>query len=316
VADVRVGICSWADPALIEAGTFYPRKSMSAEARLRFYAGVFDTVEVNASYYAIPAALQARRWAERTPPGFLFSIKAYSLLTGHHPKPETLPAEIRLMLPPSPQRTPRGEIHRSAFGPDALDECFRLYRAAIAPLAEADKLGYVLFQFAPWVGFSDRGLGYLTSLPERLPGATIAVEFRNRSWFPEHAAETLAALRSARLVHVVVDAPATPNAVPRVPAATAPTAVLRLHGRNAEGWLSQLRGEAPSVREKYDYLYSEDELCQLLPEIEALAGETEQVFVSFNNNNRDYPVRNALMMRRLLGQPAREANSLPPGLFA
>jgi uncharacterized protein YecE (DUF72 family) len=77
--------------------------------------------------------------------------------------------------------------------------------------------------------------------------------------------------------------------------------VVRLHGRNAEGWLRQLRGEGPTVREKYDYLYREEELRELVPEVETLQAETERVFVSFNNNNRAYPVTNALMMRRLLG---------------
>jgi uncharacterized protein YecE (DUF72 family) len=129
------------------------------------------------------------------------------------------------------------------------------------------------------------------------------VEFRDRSWFPDHAAETLGALQSAKLAHVVVDAPLAVNAIPRVVTVTAPTAVLRLHGRHTEGWLRQLRGEEPTVQEKYDYLYTEQELRELLPEVEALSREAEQVFISFNNNNRDYPVRNALMMRRLLGQP-------------
>jgi uncharacterized protein YecE (DUF72 family) len=311
-AEVRVGICAWADPALIEAGTFYPKKSMSAEDRLRYYAEFFDTVEVNSSYYAIPAARNAVLWCERTPPGFLFSIKAYALMTGHHPKPESVPAELRLLLPASPRRTRRGEIHRSAFPPEALDEGFRLYRAAIDPLVAAGKLGYVLFQFAPWIRFTDTALAYVASLPDRLPGLTIAVEFRDRSWFPDHAAETLAALRAARLAHVVVDGPVAPGAVPRVTTATAPTAVMRLHGRNAEGWLRQLRGEEPTVREKYDYLYSETEMSALLPEVQALEAEAGRVFISFNNNNRDYPVKNGLMMRRLLGQPAREAKSLRP----
>jgi uncharacterized protein YecE (DUF72 family) len=316
MAEVRVGICSWADPALIEDGSFYPKKSMSADARLRFYASVFDTVEINSSYYAIPTPLTAARWTERTPPGFLFSIKAYALMTGHHPRHGTLPAELQALLPARPKRTPRGEVHASAFPPEALDECFRLYRSAVAPLAAADKLGYVLFQLAPWVRFGDRALAYLASLPARLPGLTVAVEVRDRSWFPEHAGETLAVLRAAGLAHVVVDAPGTPNAVPRLPAVTAPAAVVRLHGRNAEGWLRQLRGEAPAVREKYDYLYTEPELRELVPEVEALEDEAARVFVSFNNNNRAYPVQNALMMRRLLGRPAPEPKSLPGGLFA
>jgi uncharacterized protein YecE (DUF72 family) len=91
--------------------------------------------------------------------------------------------------------------------------------------------------------------------------------------------------------------------VPYVPEVTAPTAIFRLHGRNAEGWLRQLRGEEPAVREKYDYLYSEDELRALQPDVEGAAAESERVFVAFNNNNRAFPVTNALMMKRLLGLP-------------
>lgn len=303
---VRVGISSWADPALIEEGSFYPKKSMSAEARLRYYAGVFDTVEVNSSYYAIPDPLNARRWAERTPPGFTFHVKAYALMTGHHPRLPTLPADVQRWLPANARRTRRDEIAADAFPPEALDATFRLFHAALTPLAEAGKLGYVLFQFAPWVRFSPARLEEIARLPVRLPGFAIAVEFRDRSWFPGHAAETLDALAAARVAHVVVDAPPTVNAVPLVRAVTAPVAVLRLHGRHAEGWMRQLMGGEPSVREKYDYLYSQEELRGLLPDVEALAREAEDVFISFNNNNRDYPVRNALMMRRLLGQHVPE----------
>ena len=317
---MRVGICSWADPALIESGGFYPKRSMSAEARLRYYASVFDTVEVNSSYYAIPDIKNTVRWVERTPLGFVFHVKAYALLTGHHPKPESLPAELQALLPRQPGRTRRGEIEAASFPPEAVGAAFRLFRAAVTPLADAGKLGYILFQFAPWVHFERARLDYLASLAERLPGWTIAVEFRHRSWFPEHAAEALAALGDARLAHVIVDAPIGAGAVPRVTASTAPTAVFRLHGRNADGWLRQLRGEEPAVREKYDYLYSEAELRELLPEIGRIGEEAEQVFISFNNNNRDYPVQNARMMKRLLGQPVGEprapADSLPGDLFA
>jgi uncharacterized protein YecE (DUF72 family) len=275
---------------------------MTAEARLRHYASVFDVVEVNSSYYAIPDIRNTVRWVERTPADFVFHVKAYSLLTGHNPREAGLPAELQALLPRSPARTRRGEIDAASFSPDALDHAFRLFRAAVQPIADAGKLGYVLFQFAPWVHFDAARLDYLASLPERLPGATLAVEFRHRSWLPDHVDETLRALHDARLTHVIVDAPAG-YSVPRVTTVTAPTAVFRLHGRNAAGWLRQLRREDPAVREKYDYLYTEAELRELLPEIEGVSAETEDVFISFNNNNRDYPVRNALMMKRLLGQP-------------
>ena len=310
---VRVGISSWADPALIESRAFYPRKSMSAEARLRFYASVFDVVEVNSSYYAIPDVLTVRRWAERTPPGFVFHVKAWALMTGHHPRAQSLPADVARLISPRARRTHRGEIDAGEFPPEAVDQAFRLFRAALAPLAEAGKLGYVLFQLAPWVHYDDARLEYLASLPTRLPGVTVAVEFRHRSWLPDHAHEAFTTLRRAGAASVIVDAPAVAGAVPRVTEMTSRVAVFRLHGRNAEGWLRQMRGEEPAVREKYDYLYTEAELRELMPEIEELAAEAAEVYVSFNNNNRDYPVRNALMLRRLLGQPSQ---SLPGDLFA
>jgi len=76
---------------------------MTAEARLRYYASIFDVVEVNASYYAIPDVRNAVRWAARTPPGFIVHVKAYSLLTGHNPRPQSLPADVRRLLPARPR---------------------------------------------------------------------------------------------------------------------------------------------------------------------------------------------------------------------
>jgi len=285
---------------------------MSAEARLRFYASVFDVVEVNSSYYAIPDILTVRRWVERTPPGFVFHVKAWALMTGHHPRAQSLPADITRLISPRARRTHRGEIEAGEFPPEAVDEAFRLFRAALAPLTEAGKLGYVLFQLAPWVRYEDARLEYLASLPARLPGWTVAVEFRHRSWLPDHAHDALTTLRRSGAAHVIVDAPTAAGAVPRLTEVTAPVAVFRLHGRNAEGWLRQVRGEEPAVREKYDYLYTDAELRELMPEIDQVADDAEQVYVSFNNNNRDYPVRNALMLKRLLGQ---SADSLPGDLF-
>jgi uncharacterized protein YecE (DUF72 family) len=241
-------------------------------------------------------------------------VKAWSLMTGHHPRPQALPADVQAVLPARARRSRRGEILADDVPPEGLDAAFRLFRAALRPLEDAGKLGYVLFQFAPWVHFEPRRLDYLASLSERLPGCTVAVEFRHRSWFPDHADETLGTLRGARLAHVVTDAPAVGGAMPHVTAVTAPTSVLRLHGRNAEGFLRQLRGEEPSVREKYDYLYSDAELAALVPEIGGLAEESDDVFVSFNNNNRDYPVRNALALKKLLGQRVPD-EALPGDLF-
>ena len=90
---VRVGTCSWADDSLSKL--WYPPGVSSAEARLRFYADHFDTVEVNSSYYALPTPEMATAWAARTPPGFVFHVKAFAMMTRHPVKVEQLPPELR-----------------------------------------------------------------------------------------------------------------------------------------------------------------------------------------------------------------------------
>src|SRR5262245_64508508 len=103
---------------------------MSAEARLRHYASVFDVVEVNSSYYAIPDVRNSQRWGERTPEGFIFHVKAYSLMTGHNPRAETVPAHLVALLPRNPQRTRRGESHATSLPPEPVNRAFQLLRAA------------------------------------------------------------------------------------------------------------------------------------------------------------------------------------------
>ena len=299
--EYRVGTASWLDQALIASGRFYPRSGMSAEDRLRWYARFFDCVEVNSSFYALPSPRNAARWAERTPPGFLFHIKAYSLMTGHHPRLDTLPPEIRLMLPENVSLRRRGEIDRARIPPEALDRCVELFRAAVEPLAAAGKLGYVLFQLAPWVRYEDATLEYLASLPARLPGFTLAVEFRNETWIPERTDEVVAFLRQHGLALVTLDAVWQPW----VEAATTPEwSVLRLHGRNLRGWRDQQAGLEPTVAEKYDYLYGPEELGELAGRARRLHQRARRVAVTFNNNNEDFPTQNALDLKRLLGLEA------------
>jgi uncharacterized protein YecE (DUF72 family) len=279
---------------------------MSAEDRLRWYTRFFDVVEVNATYYALPSPRNALLWVERTPPGFLFQVKAYSLMTGHHPRVDTLPPDLRLMLPEDVPLRPRGEVERDRFPAEALDRSFELFREGLRPLAEAGKLGYILFQLAPWVRYHETTLDYLASLPRRLPGWAVAVEFRNQTWIPERTEEVLRFLADHGLIFVCIDAPWQPF----IPAATVPGWVtFRLHGRNVEGWLAQLAGKEPTVAEKYDYLYGADELAAIARRARAFGGHARRVAVTFNNNNLDYPIQNALDLKRLLGLEAVEVEA-------
>ncbi len=298
--EYRVGLCSWQDRSMIEEGHFYPLKSMTAEDRLWWYTRHFDTVEVNSTFYAPLSARNAVLWVKRSPPGFLFNVKAYALLTGHHVDAVSLPRELQEMLPRGARPSPRGQLENKAFPEEARAWAFETFREALRPLADAGKLGYVLFQLAPWVKCGRESLAYLESLPERLPDMTVAVEFRDRSWLPGHTDEVLRLLAGRGIAYVSVDAPRLGASVPRLLALTSPVAVLRLHGRNVEGHLKQLRGEEPSVAEKYDYLYSQDEIEEVVQKARGFHRHARRVFVKFNNNRRDYPAINAMQAKAKL----------------
>ncbi|HEU4438246.1 MAG TPA: DUF72 domain-containing protein [Methylomirabilota bacterium] len=299
--EYRVGLCAWQDKSMLEEGSFYPIKSMSAEDRLWWYSRFFDCVEVNSTFYAPLAAENAVRWVKRTPPGFLFSVKAYALLTGHHLDAGRLPPPLLETLPASARPNDRGQFENRVFGPDAREWAFATFREALQPLADAGKLGYVLFQMAPWVKYGEAALEYLASLPTRLPGLTIAVEFRDASWLPGHTEETLRLLTDRGLAYVSVDAPRTPAAVDDTVALTAPVGILRLHGRNREGFMKQLQGREPSVAEKYGYLYDRQELAGIVARGRALEGSAPRVYFKLNNNVGDAPAINGEEIKELLG---------------
>jgi uncharacterized protein YecE (DUF72 family) len=300
--EYRVGLSAWQDRSMIEDGSFYPVKSMRADERLWWYARFFDSVEVNSTFYAPLSAENAVRWVKRTPPGFLFSVKAYALLTGHHLDAGRLPDPIAATLPASARPDARGRFENRLFPPEARAWAFAAFREALQPLADAGKLGYVLFQMAPWVTYGPETLAYLETLPAELPGHTIAVEFRDASWLPGHADEVLRFLAARGLTYVSIDAPRVPRGVPSLLALTTAVAVLRLHGRNAQGYLKQLRGDQPTVAEKYGYLYREEELTDIVGRLKRLDGRARRVYVKMNNNVTDAPAINGEQIRALLGQ--------------
>ena len=287
---------------MLAEGHFYPIKSMKAEERLWWYSRFFDCVEVTSTFYAPLSADNAVRWAKRTPDGFLFSVKAYALLTGHHLDAARLPEPLQAMLPASARPDARGRLANEVFPREAHTWAFETFREALRPLQDSAKLGYVLFQMAPWVKYGSEALDYLAGLPEQLPGVTIAVEFRDASWLPAHTDEVLPFLAARGLSYVSVDAPRTPGGVARTVALTSPVAVFRLHGRNAAGFLKQLRGESPSVAEKYGYLYNDRELTEIVGRGRALAGHARRVYFKLNNNVGDAPAINGIQIRELLGQ--------------
>ena len=298
--DYRIGLSAWTDRSMLEEGHFYPRKTMAPDERLWWYAQYFDVVEVNSSFYAIPSVETTTGWVHRTPREFLFNVKAYGLLTGHHLDAARLPEALRAMLPRSERGKRAGRVANAALGAEARAWALRELRKALQPLRRAGKLGYVLFQLAPWMKPTDDVLEYLGRLPRALPETVVAVEFRQRSWFGDRTSETLAFLRDHGLVYVSIDGPRSRATVPSLPALTAPTGVFRLHGRNFSGFLKQVQGKAPSVAEKYDYLYKPAELEEIARAAGALNGKAERVHVAMNNNRGDYPAINGMQLKEML----------------
>jgi uncharacterized protein YecE (DUF72 family) len=295
-ARILVGTCSWTDPTLIACGRFYPRHVTSAEARLRFYAAHFPIVEVDSTYYAPPDERNSVLWAKRTPVGFTFDIKAFALLTGHAARLERLPPPLRDLLPEDVARRP--SIYLKHVPEQIVELLWEAHRRALAPLAEAGKLGALLFQFPPWFTKNRGNVEYVRSLADRLPGSSVAVEFRGGGWMEgEHAASTLAILESAGLAYVSVDEPqGFASSTPPVAAATADLAYVRLHGRNAGTWTASTR----VASDRFNYLYSEAELAEWVPRVRALAEQARELHVLFNNNYQDVGVRNARQMAALL----------------
>jgi uncharacterized protein YecE (DUF72 family) len=302
VATVRIGTCSWADESLSKY--FYP-KGVPPKERLAYYAQQFDTVEVDSTYYRLPSDTMVEGWAERTPPRFVMHVKAFAMMTRHPVKVEVLPPDLRDAV----EADARGRVERPSR--EVRGEVFRRFLESLEPLREAGKLGGILFQLPQYIVLKPSSFEYLEWAREQLGDDTMLVEFRHRSWLEEDArAETFAFLERIGANYVTVDAPRSDtakNLVPSVPAVTGPIAYVRFHGRNLETW--NKRGG--SAAERFDYLYSNEELAEWIEPLRELSQQTEQAYAFFNNNSsspdpRGGPGRvaqaatNAVQLRKLL----------------
>jgi uncharacterized protein YecE (DUF72 family) len=295
LGSILTGTCSWTDKTLIESGWYGP-DATTPEKRLARYAGEFKLVEVDSTYYSLPAEKTAELWAERTPADFTFDVKAFRLLTGHPAELSALPKDLRALVPADVAEKRR--LYLKDLDSEMSAEIWSMFRQALMPLHSAGKLGVVLFQFPAWFLPGSESKEYLASIPERLPDYRTAVEFRHGSWLNEkNETRTLDFLRSNDLAYASVDEPqGTRQSVPPVAAATSDIAVVRFHGRRAETW------DKPnvSVLKRFRYLYDENELNEWVPRIRELASETREVHALMNNCYSDFAVRNAAQLSSLL----------------
>ncbi len=291
MGQVRVGTASWTDRTLLESG-WYPPEADTPERRLRYYARQFPLVEVDATYYALPAEQTAAAWAARTPAGFTFNIKAFSLFTQHPTRVAALPADLR----PAVEKAGRDRVYLKDVDPAVADEAWQRFLAALDPLRQAGKLGAILLQFPPWFPISRARKEYIVACAQRAAPDRVCVEFRNQTWMtPDNQEETLGFLAEHRLPYVCVDMPqGHRDSIPPVVAATCDDlAVVRMHG-HSQKW------ESKDIHERFGYRYTEGELKEWAPRVASLAREAAQTHVLFNNCYRDNAQVNARQLAAML----------------
>ena len=289
MGEILIGTASWTDKSLLKSG-WYPKGADSADERLRYYSSQFPLVEVDSTYYFPPSEKNSELWVERTPEGFTFNVKAFSLLTQHPTKTEAIYKDLDV--------PDKRNVYAKDLKAEVVDEVWDRFLSALQPLHDAGKLGALLFQFPPWFIIGRKNRDYILECAKRSAPIPILVEFRHKSWLSErNRNETLEFLEGHGLAYVCVDMPqGFKSSVPPVIAATADLAAIRFHGHNDAEW------ESGSVQRRFKYLYSDKELRRWAPKVHDLAAESKTTHVLMNNCYRDYAQRNAKELASLLSE--------------
>lgn len=245
-------------------GTVYPASIKESEM-LSYYIHHWklNTVEINYTYYRPPTSRTMASLAAKTPDDFDFTVKLFGGIT-HEP-------------------------FRSGYPPRVDSELCAQFLQGIMPLKEASKLGCVLAQFPPGLQEDQKTWDYLLSLKIPFQDVPLVYEFRNKVWASN---ETIEKLRQAGIGFCAVDCPQIEPLMPLVPAVTTEIAYLRLHGRNLNWFKDPVR--------RYDYVYSEEELRQLVPIVQDMASRAKVMYIAFNNCHAGAALRNAKMLQEMI----------------
>ena len=276
---IRVGTSGWSYPSGKGTwkGVFYPA---GTKDDLAYYAERFDTVEVNSTFYRVQSPQTALSWARRTPRDFLFSIKLFQKFT--HP-------ELYLK---------KTGLDPWDLGQKDIDE----FRAMLDPIAAAGKLGVLLAQFPASFQDEPAAREYVEWMLETFRDYSMAVELRHRSW-SDAIPDVDAMLARHKAGLVLIDEPRFESSIaldPRIITGADPArpAYLRLHGRNAAHWWRHEQSE-----DRYNYLYSREELAPFVTTAAEAAASGRKVFVYMNNHFSAKAVTNAAIIKADLGQP-------------
>ena len=270
---IRIGPAGWSYKDW--EGVVYPQKPGKNFDPLEYLARFFNTIEINSSFYRPPTPSTTESWARRTAQrkDFIFTAKLHRVFTHERGK--------------------------------ATKEDEKAFREGMEPLVKAGKLGAVLLQF-PWsFKNTDEDRVYLTKLLETFSEYPLVLEVRHVSWNNEHIYEWL----EERGVGICnIDQPVFSRSIRPAAITTSPVGYVRMHGRNYQNWF---RDKAPRD-ERYNYLYSLDELDPWLTRIKQVAKQTHETYVITNNHFRGQAVVNAVEIKAAL---AEEPVPAPEPLF-
>jgi len=259
---LRIGPAGWSYPDW--SGFVYPSHRPKNFHEATFLAQFFDTIEINTSFYQPIRPDHAAAWIERVAanPAFLFTAKLWQRFT-HEPS--------------------------ATIG----DE--RAARAGFDVLRKAGKLGAVLVQFPFSFHKSTETTAYLSALLKRFADYPIVVELRHSSWQTQ---ATLDFLREHNAGFCNIDQPVIGNSITPTAQSTSPVGYVRFHGRRYDTWFS----DDPKLpaHERYNYLYSSEELQPWAARIQEVQKHTTNIFVVTNNHYQGKAVVNALQLLSIL----------------
>jgi uncharacterized protein YecE (DUF72 family) len=257
---IRIGPAGWSYKDW--AGIVYPKPLPRDFHATEYLSHFFDTLEINSSFYGTPTAKTTSAWARHVAANerFRFTAKLW-----------------------------RGFTHEQ----NATAEDEKLFKEGMAPLMEANRLGAVLMQF-PW-SFKNtpEAIQYLLSLHGRFSAYPLVLEVRHSSWNDEAVLEILS---EVNIGFCNIDQPRIGRSLRPTAEATSAIGYIRLHGRNYRNWFTE--NQRPSDR--YDYLYSIDELEPWVDRVKAVAERTRSTYVVSNNHFEGKAVVNALQLAAML----------------
>jgi uncharacterized protein YecE (DUF72 family) len=256
-------------------GYFYPAGKIN---ELEYYGQFFNTVEINSSFYRPPNPGYVYNWAKRVPEGFLFTVKLWQKFT--HPK-----------------------MYKEATGEEAVisQRDVDIFKHSIEPLVKYGKLGALLAQFPPSFKNDHYGKQILSAVIRVFRQYRLAVELRHRSWSDDK--ETAALLREHYASWVQIDEPKFKTSVAEDLPITSDMIYFRFHGRNAEMWWKG------NTETRYKYLYSQEEVNELVDKVKSRTEKAKLAFVLFNNHWQGYAARNAVDMQKALQLPFKEIST-------